>query len=203
MTTGRARRGFTLIECMVAMVVLSIGLVGLAQMQIVASRSSSMARHRLVGTALASDLAESIALWAYTDTRLAPQSTTGAINNTTLAGVLNLPHDATLTGAAWMQFGENPNALGASTAGDPSAATSNALGTTGGAATYEGVSPDVDGDGKPDFARYWNVYAVDADSNGTTEGKFVLVTVRWHEPVLGYRSVQTTAFLPNSAVFTQ
>ena len=75
---------------------------------------------------------------------------------------------------------------------DPNAGTYAALGTT-----YQGLSSDVDGDGTPDFTRYWNVYAVDATGSGTPSGKLVQIIVRWNEPQVGWHQVVVTTFKRN------
>ena len=82
-------------------------------------------------------------------------------------------------------------------ASDPNAAHGGAL-----SSSFPGLSTDVDRDGKIDFRRYWNVYAVDPTSSGTPSGKLVQVIVRWKEPNYGYRQVSSTAFKvnPNAAL---
>ena len=55
---GRQQRGFTLIEAMVALVVLSIGLLGMASMQVGALRLSTSAYYRSIAATKASELAE-------------------------------------------------------------------------------------------------------------------------------------------------
>lgn len=51
-------RGFTLIEALVALLVLSVGLVGLAMMQVKAMQSSHVAYQRSVATIAAQDMVE-------------------------------------------------------------------------------------------------------------------------------------------------
>jgi hypothetical protein len=85
------------------------------------------------------------------------------------------------------QFSDSPTS-------DPNAGTSNALGPL-----YQGFSSDVDGDGKPDFTRYWNVYAVDPGSTGTPNGKLVQVIVRWNEPNVGWHQIAISTFKRNPA----
>jgi len=57
----------------------------------------------------------------------------------------------------------------------------------------------VDGDGKPDFTRYWNVYAIDLTGSGTPSGKLIQVIVRWNEPNVGWHQLAMTTFKRNPA----
>jgi hypothetical protein len=66
-------------------------------------------------------------------------------------------------------------------------------------ATYQGLSSDVDGDGKADFTRYWNVYSVDLAGTGTPSGKLVQIIVRWNDPSVGWRQIAVTTFKRNPA----
>jgi hypothetical protein len=77
---------------------------------------------------------------------------------------------------------------------DANATTSNAL-----AQNYQGLSTDVDGDGKPDFIRYWNVYEVDVSGTGTPNGKLVQIITRWKDPNVGWRQIAITTFRRNPA----
>ena len=51
-------KGYTLLEVLVALVISSIGLLGLAQLQIVATRSNSFSNHITTGITLAKDQLE-------------------------------------------------------------------------------------------------------------------------------------------------
>ena len=57
-TPQRACRGFTLIEILIALVIFSIGLLGLAGMQMRGSEGTNMAYFRSQATMLANDMAE-------------------------------------------------------------------------------------------------------------------------------------------------
>src|SRR5882757_5026776 len=72
---SRQHRGLTLIETLVSMSVFVVGLTGIVQMQLVASRSTTMARKLGQATELAQDLVANVALWAYDDPRLTPVET--------------------------------------------------------------------------------------------------------------------------------
>jgi len=57
-TSDRCARGFTLIEILIALVIFSIGLLGLAGMQLRGSEGTNMAYFRSQATLLAQDMAE-------------------------------------------------------------------------------------------------------------------------------------------------
>jgi Tfp pilus assembly protein PilV len=67
-------RGTTLIEAMIATVVILIGFLGVMAANNLGARLNSGARSMTRATAIAQDLAEQIGLWSYADARL----TTGA-----------------------------------------------------------------------------------------------------------------------------
>jgi len=52
---GRAQRGFSLIEVMIALLVLALGLIGLAFLQVLNVRYTNSAQHRTMATNLASE----------------------------------------------------------------------------------------------------------------------------------------------------
>jgi type IV pilus assembly protein PilV len=57
-TSPRASRGFTLIEAMVALVVLSIGLLGIAALYVETLRANRTSLHRTVAVSLAADIGD-------------------------------------------------------------------------------------------------------------------------------------------------
>lgn len=85
MKGGRAfcSRGFTLIEALVALLVLTIGLLGLAMMQVKAMKSSHVAYQRSIATIAAQDMVER--LWVELG-RGAPASTVCPEGTATVAG---------------------------------------------------------------------------------------------------------------------
>ena len=66
----RKPKGYTLLEVLIAMVVTSIGLLGMAQLQIVATRSNSFSNQMTVGVTLGQDQLEALRNLDYEDTEL-------------------------------------------------------------------------------------------------------------------------------------
>jgi prepilin-type N-terminal cleavage/methylation domain-containing protein len=178
-------RGFTLIEALVASAILLIALAALLPLQVMGARLNRWSERTLDASLLATDLSENIARWSYTDSRLNPLMTVGSFSDSAVASHWNMGTSAQASQTA--QFSDSPTR-------DPNAGTSSALG-----ASYQGLSSDVDGDGKPDFTRYWNVYAVDLAGTGTPSGKLVQIIVRWNEPSTGWHQIAVTTFKRNPA----
>ncbi len=183
--TQAAPRGFTVIEALITMVVLIIALLGFATLQIVGVQANYFGDRLVQASELATDLAENIRRWPYTDPRLTPSATLvgpSAMSAPTITGTWDLGTSPTTTSKA--QYSDLAN--------DPNATNVGAL-----TANYQGLSSDVNGDGVPDFIRYWNVYAIDLSNSGTPNGLLVQIIVRWKQPGFGYRQVTTTAFKSN------
>ncbi len=180
-----APRGTTLIEALITMVVLIIALLGFATLQVVGVQANYFGDRLVQASGLATDLAENIRRWPYTDPRLTPLSTLvgpSAMSAPTITGTWDLGTSSTTTSKA--QYSDLPS--------DPNATNVGAL-----TANYQGLSSDVNNDGIPDFIRYWNVYAIDLSNSGTPNGLLVQIIVRWKQPGFGYRQVTTTAFKSN------
>ncbi len=180
-----APRGFTMIESMITMVVLIIAFLGFATLQLVGVQANYFGDRLVQASQLATDLAENVRRWPYTDPRLTPLSTiTGpsAISDPSITGNWDL--GTSLATSSKVQYSDLAN--------DPNATNPGALGTN-----YQGLSSDVNGDGVPDFTRYWNVYAIDLSNSGTPNGVLVQIIVRWKQPGFGYRQVTATAFKSN------
>jgi type IV pilus assembly protein PilV len=93
-------RGFSLVEVMVAVVVICVGLLGIAKMQALAVSNTNMARQRSMAAFLAAGLASTMnsnriywasaaAVAASTPTPITISSATATITPATLAGVAN------------------------------------------------------------------------------------------------------------------
>jgi Tfp pilus assembly protein PilV len=183
---NRQAAGFTLIEAMISLVVLLIAALAMMSMQVIGTRTNQFGNRMVQASSLATDLEETMKLWPYTDSRLTPMGTalTGstALSDATLAADWELGRSDTTAYAP--EYSDNSSDTNASTAG--------ALGTT-----YTGLSTDVDGDGTPDFTRYWNVWEVDFGNTGTPDGKFVQIIVRWREDGIGWRQLTASTFRRN------
>ena len=178
-------RGFTLIEAMVASAILLVALAALLPLQVIGARMNRWSERTLDASLLATDLSENVARWSYTDARLNPLVTVSSFSDSAVVAHWDMGTSAHTSQTA--QFSDSPTR-------DQNAASYNALGTT-----YQGLSSDVDGDGKPDFTRYWNVYAVDLAGTGTPSGKLVQIIVRWNEPSTGWHQIAVTTFKRNPA----
>jgi len=181
--SGPPSRGFTLVEALVASAILMIALAALLPLQVMGARMNRFSERTLDATLLATDLSENITRWTYTDPRLSPLLTVSSPSDSAVAGRWDMGTSAQATQTA--EFSDSPTH-------DPNAGTYAALGTT-----YQGLPSDIDGDGTPDFTRYWNVYAVDATGSGTPSGKLVQIIVRWNEPQVGWHQVVVTTFKRN------
>lgn len=188
----RGRRGVTLVEATLSLAVFAIGMVGILQLQIVAARSNTLARKLGQASALAQDLGENVTLWSYDDPRLSPGATISDVNGTTASNHRADSRKATLDSDDRPHYAD----FVTDNADEDDALTSSTL-------SYQGLTTDTDGDGQRDFERYWNVFAVDANGDGTEEGKLVVVVVRWFEGGVGYRRIERTVFRSNPMVFAQ
>lgn len=73
-----SRAGFTLIEVLIALTILSIGLLGVAIMQVTSISGNTFSREMNVATGLAQDMLEKLRTLTYTDTTTDPALTAGA-----------------------------------------------------------------------------------------------------------------------------
>jgi type IV pilus assembly protein PilV len=99
----RPHRGFTLIEIMVAVIVLSAGLLGVAKMQALALSSTNVANVRSIAAIEAASLAatmhENRAYWASSAPASNPNNGTITITSTGPAATPTITANANLTGA--------------------------------------------------------------------------------------------------------
>jgi len=189
-------RGFSLIEALIASMVMLIGLLGLAGLQVVGMRANNLGKRMAQASLLAQDLVQNMQVWQYTDGRLTPQASaspahTGLYTDTNHADIAkfwDLQNTAALTSnvdSSSVTFDFTDGAAGA-------AAVSQL------AANYEGVLSPVDTSlptaEQTVFQRYWNVFLVDLNGSGAAQGKLMQVMVRWKEPNFGYRQVNTSFY---------
>ena len=192
----RHDRGFSLVEAMVASVVMLIGLLGLAGLQVTGMRANNLGKRMAQASLLAQDLVENMKVWQYADARLSPQggatpAHTGLYSDTNHADVAKF-WDLRNT-AALVTNVDGSSVTFDYTDGPAGAAQVNQL-----AANYEGflspVDPTLPAGEQTIFQRYWNVFLVDLSGSGSAQGKLVQVVVRWKEPNFGYRQVTTSFF---------
>jgi len=195
-------RGFSIIEALIASIIMLIGLLGLATLQVVGVRSNHFGRHMTQASQLAQDLTESMQRWDYNDTRLnptvartwsvqSPTSTAAVDNEWDMGRGINATHT---DGSAYTaDFSEGTTNASKTSALTASFCTPNPPGCP-----YIGLSGDVDDDGVLDYTRYWNVWTTSFDGT-TNTGKFIQVIVRWKEPGLGFRQTAVSTFkeIPN------
>ena len=189
-------RGFSLIEALVASMVMLIGLLGLAGLQVVGMRANNLGKRMAQASLLAQDLVQNMQVWQYTDGRLTPQSSaspahTGLYSDTNHADIArfwDLQNSSALTS----------NVDGSSVTFDFTDGAAGAAAVNQLAANYEGVLSPVDTSlptaEQTVFQRYWNVFLIDLNGSGAAQGKLVQVIVRWKEPNFGYRQVNTSFY---------
>ena len=178
-------RGFTLIESFMALTVLSIGLLGLASLQVVGVRANTFAKKMAQADQLARDLSENTERWAYNDARLTSLQTVLTTSDPAVVARWNLGSATAVPVSSMPEYGE--------VAGDTNATTSGALGA------YTGIVTPVDSNSKPLFNRYWTVYGLDLAGTGTPQGKLIQIIVRWQEPNLGERQITMSTYKPDPA----
>jgi len=187
-------RGFSLIEAMVASVIMLIGLLGLAGLQVVGMRANNLGKRMSQASLLGQDLVQNMQIWNYTDTRLIPANHTAKYTDTNHADIAQY-WDTGRGGSPSVQFDFTDSA-------DATGATNiNQLN-----ANYEGVLSPVDtslaAGEQTIFSRYWNVFLIDLSGSGTAQGKLVQVAVRWKESSFGYRQVTTSFYKYDPTLFT-
>lgn len=162
---GRASRGATLLEAMIAGAILMIGLLGLLTAQIFAARQNHMAARQMRAAAVARDLASAVQRWDYaTETLSGGRLVNGVTANDTTTYTSGTLSAAPV--AASYDYDVNAN-WSATLAAPP---LSNA-------------AIDHNEDGQPDFQRYLVVAPAGAFAAGNTNvvGRRITVVVAWNE----------------------
>ena len=143
-------RGFTLLEPMMAVLVMLVGAVGVLGLHRIGVTVNGDARRMTRATAIAQDLLSQIETWDYTDVRL--------VN-------ANASNDATIGDPAFAFEGASPPA-------DHGEAD-----LTAGGAAFHGIPAAGLAGG---YERYWNVaYADDSNANNIVDSARLAVIVRW------------------------
>ena len=193
----RSDRGFSLIEAMIASVVMLIGMLGLAGLQVVGMRANNLGKRMAQASLLAQDLAQNMQIWQYTDGRLTPQNNPALqtdTNSAVIAAFWNLKNSeapvAADGSALQFDYADGPAPSGTALMNNQLVPTAPYI--------YQGVQGPIDnslaGTEQVIFTRYWNVFNVDLAGTGTAQGKLVQIVVRWKEPNFGYRSVTNSFF---------
>jgi len=169
MASRPSARGFSLIEAMVAMVVLLVGALGMMSLHSTGLRMQSEAREITRATAIAQDLMNQIQNWEYADARL---SNANASNDRDVGDGAQL----------FNVYGSTPPFDHAEADLAP-----GGTGWTG----IPAASLSVGG-----FERYWNVTTVnevgtliDPGGNGVADGMHIAVIVRWPQGGTWHRVV--------------
>lgn len=171
----RRSRGFSLIEVMVSAAILAIGVLGVAQLQVLASAQNGVARRTARAASVLRDFTEAATRWSWSDPRLQPnggcaaystamQLTPGALGAARAPGVV-------------FQYTALPDTT-------PDVAQ---IGTTAGALTLGGMPYPGNAEGvlaelaAADYQLGWTVWQLDGNGNLTDgcESRLVNVAVRF------------------------
>jgi Tfp pilus assembly protein PilV len=186
-------RGFSIFEAFIALVVMAIGLLGLASLQVVGARANHFGRKMALASALVRDLSETMQSWDYSDPRLAaPRPVVSSTTDTTIISRWDMGRNAAASYTA--DFAEQPDDTNATSAGQLTSANYTGLLATRIDADYASAATPSMG-----LRRYWSVHSLDVSGSGASQGKLVQIIVRWKEPGLGMRQVAGSTFCPNPA----
>ncbi|WP_242339438.1 MULTISPECIES: type IV pilus modification protein PilV [Anaeromyxobacter] len=157
----RREAGFTLLEVMIALVVLTIGLLGMMQMQIMGITSNQGARVQTTASQLATELAGALEALPFDDSQ------------SRLSGPA-----ATATPPAG--FGR---LLEAGTGGSNVHTWDDSTNTVPGARLDAALESDPLDPGKPLYRRRWTVwnYSAEGTASGASASKVIAVSVIYHE----------------------
>ena len=169
MAHRRHERAFSLIEAMVAMIVLLVGATGMMSLHSTGLRIQSEAREITRATAIAQDLMSQMQNWDYADPRLSNGNTTN-------------DRDVGDDGQLFVAYGTTPPF-------DHAEADLAPMGTAWTGIPTEGLA--VGG-----FERYWNVSTsnadgtpIDSNGNGLVDGMHLAAIVRWQQGGIWHRVV--------------
>lgn len=177
MAHPRSARGTTLLEAMIAMVVLLIGAIGVIGAHRQGLRLASDARRLTRASAIAQDLVDQISLWPYDDPRLARNPSGRFTLPDTDIGDSNFLFESSASTSGLADYGDGDLTL---------------LGTQ-----WNGIPTSVIQGTAPRFERYWNVaYVDDMDPDGVKDGVRIAVIIRWPEGA-SYRRIVAYTFKAN------
>ncbi|MCI0571749.1 MAG: prepilin-type N-terminal cleavage/methylation domain-containing protein [Myxococcaceae bacterium] len=194
---SRRARGFSLLEVMVSTAILAVGVLGVAQLQVVASAQNGLARRTARASAVLRDFTEAASRWRWDDPRMQPNGGACAA----YSAAMKLSEDdlgVDRTPAVTLQYTALPS----------SDATASDVGTTTDALTLGAMAyPGNTGALLAELvqARYqlaWTVWPLDANSNVADGCEARLVNVALRFPVGNsdrYRSIVSQLVQYNSA----
>lgn len=151
----RSRRGFTLIEVMVALVVLLVALVGLMRLQAFGLHANQGARTHTQALQLARELAAGLEQLPWDDSRVAPSGTPGSAPPAVFGQLLR--GNATSGFYTWSDSAAVPGVR------------------------LDSQITERDVDGTPNFKRRWTVWGMSDGSGRAPGGKLIAVSVVFHE----------------------
>lgn len=174
-------------EAMISLVILAVGILGVAQMQIFASSQNGFSRRNSRSAVVARDFVESAQRWGWRDPRMQPGVACGAVpaNFPLTDDLLGNDRDPLVTADYTATPSSDPHApLEATTAGALLLANS----------AYDGAAQTTLANAISNrFQLLWSVNEVDRDGDGTCESRQVSVVVRYPSGIPGrYENLITT-----------
>jgi prepilin-type N-terminal cleavage/methylation domain-containing protein len=166
----------TLIELMIAMAILSLGLLAMWQLHVVGITSNAAARRRTQAMAIASELAAGLERLAFTDPLLDPMGSAGPTPPTPFGQLVD-PSGAILSGATvWSDSTRVPGVRLTTQVREMSDPNAN-------------------------FQRRWTVWSVAQSAGALVGSKIVAVSVTWNDPPFARpREVVQYTFIANPAI---
>jgi hypothetical protein len=197
--------GITLLEASIAMAVLTMGLLGVFQMQVIAASSDGYAARVDRATLIARDLLTYLESIPY-EADILQDVENGANGGDTLDA--GFAFNARVLADGMFDFEDDgdslPDELAAGSIDPCAALPERSCLFRGyvnpavlGADPTQRPTLDFNGDGEADFERYW-IVAEQQPGNPNSEGKYIAVIVRWEEPsVRAPRRVVMSTFRHN------
>ena len=151
---SRSRRGFTLIEIMVALVLLLVGIVGLMRLQVFGLHANQASRTHTTAVELARELALGLQALPWADTRVDPTVTGTTPTSANFGRIL----DGGVTNyKTWSDSNFVPGVR------------------------LDSEIAERDADGTPTFKRRWTVWSYTDGTGRPSGGKLIAVSVTFHE----------------------
>jgi prepilin-type N-terminal cleavage/methylation domain-containing protein len=177
MTTPRApHRGFSILEVMLALAVLTVGILGMWHLHVFGLTSTAAARRNTIATAMAGELVSGLERLGF--------------------------NDPLLTGAGYASGTSPPTPFGQLVAGSTTVATGARDWSD--STPVPGVRLDSQlreaTDATANYRRHWTVWGVQMP-NGLIGANLIAVSVTWNDPPFARpREVVQYAFVPNPSI---